>query len=79
MHDEGDINQNGLLFASGLITGEALIGILLAFPLMLNELYELDIPTNYSIFNEAPFGSWPGVILFGIVCYWLYAISKTNK
>ena len=79
IHGEEDINQNGLLFASGLITGEALIGILLAFPLMLNELYELDITTDYSIFNEAPFGPWPGFILLGIVCYRLYAISKTNK
>ncbi len=78
MHGEDDLNQNGLLFASGLITGEALIGILLAFPLMLNELYKLNIPTEYALFAEAPLGAWPGVILIGGVCTWLYYVSKKN-
>ena len=79
MHGEDDINQNGLLFASGLITGEALIGIMLAFPLLLNELYELNLSTDYSVFNKAPFGPWPGVLLIGGVCYWLFIISRKDK
>ncbi len=79
MHDENDLNQNGLLFASGLITGEALIGILLAFPLMLNELYDLSISTEFSFFAEAPLGPWPGVVLLGGVCYWLYKVSMKDK
>ncbi len=79
LHGEEDINQNGLLLASGLITGEALMGILMALPLMFNELYELNIRTDYSIFKEAPFGPWPGAILLAGVCYWLYRISKQNK
>ena len=76
---EEDINQNGLLFSSGLITGEALIGILLALPLMLNETQGLNLPTDYSVFKITPFGPWPGVILLGCVCCWLYLISKKNK
>ena len=79
MDGEEDINQNGLLFSSGLITGEALIGILLALPLMLNETQGLNLPTDYSVFKITPFGPWPGVILLGCVCYWLYLISKKNK
>ena len=77
-HGEEDINQNGLLFASGLITGEALIGILLAVPLMLNELYNWGIPSEFTVFEVAPFGAWPGVLLLLGVCYWLYSIAKKN-
>ncbi|NIA18714.1 MAG: oligopeptide transporter, OPT family [Simkaniaceae bacterium] len=76
MHGDKDINQNGLLFASGLITGEALIGILLAVPLMLNELYNWHIPAHFTVFEEAPLGAWPGVLLLAGVCYWLYSIAK---
>lgn len=71
-----DLHQNGLLFASGLITGEALIGILLAVPLMLNELRGWNLPHDFSVFKEAPLGAWPGVLMIGIVCYWLYSIAR---
>ncbi|NQV37568.1 MAG: oligopeptide transporter, OPT family [Candidatus Marinimicrobia bacterium] len=76
---EEDINQNGLLFASGLITGEALIGILLAVPLMLNELYDWNIPAEFTIFEDAPWDAWPGFILLIGVCYWLYSIAKKKS
>ena len=75
-HGEKDINQNGLLFASGLITGEALIGILLAVPLMLNELLDWNIPAHFTVFAKAPLGAWPGLLLLAGVCYWLYSIAK---
>jgi len=78
-HGEKDINQNGLLFASGLITGEALIGILLAVPLMLNELYGWGIPSDFTIFEEAPLDAWPGALLLAGVCYWLYLTAKKKN
>ncbi len=78
-HGKDDINQKGLLIASGLITGEALIGILLAVPLMLNELFEWTLPTDYALFAEEPLEYWPGLLVLGGICYWLYRIAGSNK
>ena len=78
-HGKDDINQKGLLFASGLITGEALIGILLAVPLMLNELFNWSLPTEYAVFAEAPLHYWPGLLVLGGICYWLYRTAGKNK
>lgn len=59
----------GLLFASGLITGEALIGILLAIPVAIYGSGDV-----LAIANR-PFGSIPGVIVIAIVCYWMYRVA----
>lgn len=63
-------NNAGLLFASGLITGEALIGILLAIPVA--------IYGSSSVFALVPesFGSLPGLIVILGVTYLMYAIAK---
>jgi hypothetical protein len=58
--------RHGLLFASGLITGEALIGILMAIPIVL--IGKQDVLA----IMDNPLGAWPGVILLFGVAYWLY-------
>jgi len=67
--------RRGLLFASGLITGEALIGILLAIPIVLSGK-----PDVLAIF-EKPLGTWPGVVLLVGIGYWLYrtALGRNNS
>ncbi len=62
----------GLLFASGLITGEALIGIGLAIPVAVWGSADV-----MAIAND-PFGSIPGVIVVGIVCWWLYRLAAKS-
>ena len=59
----------GLLFASGLITGEALIGIALAIPVAIYGSGDV-----LAIAND-PFGSIPGIIVLGIICWWLYNLA----
>ena len=58
--------RHGLLFASGLITGEALIGILMAIPIVLSGKQDI------LAIMDKPLGAWPGVILLFGVAYWLY-------
>ncbi|MFA6618027.1 MAG: oligopeptide transporter, OPT family [Candidatus Neomarinimicrobiota bacterium] len=61
-------SKKGLLFASGLITGEALMGILVAIP----------------IFATANKNWWPhiggfkclGIVLFALIAFWLYREAK---
>lgn len=66
-------SRNGLLFASGLITGEALTGILLAIPIVILKQYEIDLPIiEYLTGKTMPLGGWIGAVLLIGVAYWLY-------
>ena len=70
-------NRHGLLFASGLITGEALIGILLAIPIVITKN-----PDVLAVFGE-PLGHWPsiilGIILLTVVAYWMYITGRAKE
>lgn len=68
-------NRVGLLYASGLITGEALMGIILAIPIAYyGGLNVFGIKHLFGI-NAEPFGTWPGLILLIIVSYYLYRLA----
>ena len=66
--------RHGLLFASGLITGEALIGIVMAIPIVLSGKQDV------LAVMDKPLGAWPGLILLAGVAYWLYrtALGKAK-
>lgn len=67
------LGGNGLLFASGLITGEALIGISMAVVIVITKNEKaLQIANN-------PLGAWPGLILLGGLGYWLYSIARKDQ
>jgi len=86
-------SRNGLLFASGLITGEALMGILLAVPIIL--LKQLNITLPYWYIDEIivkllavlgiemtfvpPAGAVLGTVLLLGVAYWLYRTARGKK
>jgi len=64
--------RNGLLFASGLITGEALVGILLAIPLV---AFQKNI---FALTGGATF-AWPGMILLLGVMFFLHRSAVARK
>ena len=64
--------NSGLLFASGLITGEALIGIGLAIPVAVYG------STDVLQVADEPFGSLPGIIVIGAICWWLYSLAAKS-
>ncbi|MEW5764310.1 MAG: oligopeptide transporter, OPT family [Acidobacteriota bacterium] len=66
--------KRGLLFASGLITGEALMGILLAVPITLASFYPSLGGDFLALFREPPLGAWPGVIAQACVIAALYSV-----
>ncbi len=66
---QGKSENTGLLFASGLITGEALIGIALAIPVAMSGR------SNVLALADDPLGAIPGVVIIGIICYWLYSLA----
>ncbi len=61
--------RRGILFASGLITGEALMGVALAIPIA--------ITSNAKILKiaDAPLHPWPGVLILLAIAGWLAAKS----
>lgn len=65
-------NKGGILFASGLITGEALIGILLAIPIVIFEN-----PNFIAVFQE-PASSVPGIGVILVITYFLFRIVRAH-
>lgn len=66
-------SRYGLLFASGLITGEAIMGILIAIGIV-----TVGSADKFVLAENVPGGSYPGLILLAGVCWWLYnTIVKT--
>lgn len=63
-------NRSGLLFASGLITGEALVGILLAVPVAMTG------KSDVFALVKTPFPAEVGLVLLMIVCITLYKLVK---
>jgi uncharacterized oligopeptide transporter (OPT) family protein len=64
-------SRRGLLFASGLITGEALVGILMAIPIVATGR-----PDVLALVERFPLGAWPGLLLLVGVAWWLYAVAS---
>ncbi|MGH8324439.1 MAG: OPT family oligopeptide transporter, partial [Steroidobacteraceae bacterium] len=61
------LHRKGTLFAAGLITGEALMGILIAFPIVSTHRADvLALPAAWQ------FGQWLGVLALAVVAIWLY-------
>ncbi len=74
IEDAGDRASNrGLLFASGLITGEALIGILMAIPIVISG------NADVLAIVKKPLGTWPGIILLIGVMFWLGKVASPKK
>jgi putative OPT family oligopeptide transporter len=69
--------RNGLLFASGLITGEALMGIVLAIPIIILKQYDRNMPLIQD--SMGFMGELIGVVLILSVAYWLYCTARGRR
>jgi len=69
-HDEeavGKVHQKGMLFSAGLITGEALMGIFIAIPIVLTGRADvLALPESMH------FGGWLGLLLLAVIAWLLF-------
>jgi putative OPT family oligopeptide transporter len=64
------IHQKGTLFSAGLITGEALMGIFMAIPIVaLGSAEVLALPGQWH------FGGWLGLLMLAGVAVWLYRLA----
>ncbi|MEM7276546.1 MAG: oligopeptide transporter, OPT family, partial [Pseudomonadota bacterium] len=70
--------RGGMLFAAGLITGEALLGIFMAIPIATSGDAEVISTKAAELLGVASMnvGSWLGLIAVGLVVVWLYNIAR---
>ncbi len=86
-----DSEQRSVLFASGLITGEALMGILVAIPVVLMKNVGLELPLT-SLWQQkaASFlpsvrtgieaaGPWIGMAVLLLIALWAYRVSLPTR
>jgi len=62
--------------ASGLISGEAIMGILVAIPIVILKQRGIEMPLWE---GKIPFGSLIGVVLLVFVTLWLYRATIKEK
>lgn len=73
-------SQRGMLFAAGLITGEALMGITLAMPIAVSALWPGVSSDPFLLFTSPPFGGWPGLVVVALIGWLLYRVAaKPNS
>jgi len=73
-------DRRGLLMASGLITGEALMGILVAIPIALLKPLDINFPIIEHLTDKImPGGGVVGVVLLAFVTLWLYATTVRRR
>jgi putative OPT family oligopeptide transporter len=66
--------RHGMLFAAGLITGEALVGILMAIPIVRS-----GNPDVFALQESMQFGGGVGLVIIGLVCVWMYRVSAAKS
>src|SRR3989442_1039371 len=69
----------GLLFAAGLVTGEALMGILLAVPIALSGLWPTLGADPFQLFETPPLGGWPGLVVLAAVAVLLHRTATIRS
>jgi len=66
--------RHGMLFAAGLITGEALVGILMAVPIVLTKNADV-----LAISESLRMNSVAGLTVIAGVVFWLYRVSAARQ
>jgi len=65
--------DNGVLFGAGMITGEALMGIVIAIPIVLTANRDvLALPESLH------FGAWLGILMIAALGWWLYRVASRD-
>jgi hypothetical protein len=67
------MKRRGMLFAAGLITGEALIGVLIAIPIVV--LHRDDL---FALPGSLQFGGWVGLLLLAGLAIWMFKVGTST-
>jgi putative OPT family oligopeptide transporter len=77
--DAERLARKGMLFAAGVITGEALMGIVIAIPIVVTERADvLALPAEFRI-GQSALGEWIGLAVLALLAYWLYRTATSAE
>jgi putative OPT family oligopeptide transporter len=68
--DPEKLKQMGLLFSAGLIAGEAIVGVLIAIPIVLTE-----DANALAVAESFQPGQWAGLAALALVGWWMHSVS----
>jgi putative OPT family oligopeptide transporter len=71
------LHRRGVLFAAGLITGEALMGIVIAIPIVTSG--HADVLALPESLQPGPWGQWLGLALLAVIASLLYRASGSRR
>jgi hypothetical protein len=72
--DPEALKQMGLLFAAGLIAGEAIMGVLIAIPIVASgDAHVLSVDESWQL------GKWAGLAALAAMAWWLYSVAVQRK
>lgn len=72
--DPEKLTQTGLLFAAGLIAGEALLGVLLAIPIVMTG--DADVLAVGTTLRP---GQWAGLVALAAVAWWMFRVATVGS
>jgi putative OPT family oligopeptide transporter len=73
------IHRKGVLFSAGLITGEALMGIVMAFPIVAAGPENPDVLALPERFQPGWWGELVGLIFLGVIAWLLYRVAVSQR
>jgi len=71
--------ERGILFGSGLVAGDALIGVIIAFLIAFIPSYAQYYDAHEALSLSGTFGPWLSLICFAIVTFLLWKFTQLNK
>jgi hypothetical protein len=66
------LTRRGMLFAAGLITGEALVGVLIAIPIVASGRDDV-----FALPKSLQFGGWLGLLMLAALAATMYRVGTT--
>jgi putative OPT family oligopeptide transporter len=71
------LHRRGVLFSAGLITGEALMGIVIAIPIVTSG--SADVLALPNRLQPGAWGGWLGLALFAGIAWFLFRVAKSKS
>jgi putative OPT family oligopeptide transporter len=71
--------EKGILFSSGLVAGDALIGVLIAFVIAFSSGYRAFYESHEEVSLSGIYGPWLSLAVFAVIVFMLFRSTRVNK
>ncbi len=78
-HEHKEREANGILFSSGLVAGDALVGVLIAFLIASIPSYATFWESHEAVSLSGSFGPWLTLICFAIIMFLLWNSTRLSR